>query len=76
MTDVVIVAALRTAVGSFNGSLAKMPAADLGAHVIRALLAKTGLKGEQISEVILGQVLAAGVGQNPATTSQWTPSSL
>jgi acetyl-CoA C-acetyltransferase len=66
MTDVVIVAALRTAVGSFNGTLAKIPAADLGAHVIKALLAKTGLKGEQISEVILGQVLAAGVGQNPA----------
>ncbi len=66
MTDVVIVAALRTAVGSFNGTLAKIPAADLGAHVIKALLAKTGLAGEQISEVILGQVLAAGVGQNPA----------
>jgi acetyl-CoA C-acetyltransferase len=66
MTDVVIVAALRTAVGSFNGTLAKIPAADLGAHVIKALLAKTGLKGEQISEVILGQVLTAGVGQNPA----------
>lgn len=45
MTDVVIVAALRTAVGSFNGTLAKIPAADLGAHVIKALLAKTGLKG-------------------------------
>jgi len=66
MTDVVIVAALRTAVGSFNGTLAKIPAADLGAHVIKALLAKTGLAGEQISEVILGQVLTAGVGQNPA----------
>jgi acetyl-CoA C-acetyltransferase len=66
MTDVVIVAALRTGVGSFNGTLAKIPAADLGAHVIKALLAKTGLKGEQVSEVILGQVLTAGVGQNPA----------
>jgi acetyl-CoA C-acetyltransferase len=66
MTDVVIVAALRTAVGSFNGTLAKIPAADLGAHVIKALLAKTGLNGHQISEVILGQVLTAGVGQNPA----------
>ncbi len=66
MTDVVIVAALRTAVGSFNGALSKIPAADLGAHVIKGLLAKTGLKPEQISEVILGQVLAAGVGQNPA----------
>jgi acetyl-CoA C-acetyltransferase len=66
MTDVVIVAAARTAVGSFNGALAKISAADLGAHVIKGLLAKTGLKPEQISEVIMGQVLAAGMGQNPA----------
>jgi acetyl-CoA C-acetyltransferase len=66
MDDVVIVAALRTAVGKFGGSIAKVPAADLGAHVIKALLAKTGVKGEQISEVILGQVLTAGCGQNPA----------
>jgi acetyl-CoA C-acetyltransferase len=66
MTDVVIVAAGRTAVGKFGGSLAKISAADLGAHVIRGLLAKTGLKPEQISEVILGQVLTAGVGQNAA----------
>ena len=66
MTDVVIVAAGRTAVGKFGGGLAKIPAADLGAHVIKGLLAKTGLKPEQISEVILGQVLTAGVGQNAA----------
>ena len=66
MTDVVIVAAGRTAVGKFGGALAKFPAADLGAHVIKGLLAKTGLKPEQISEVILGQVLTAGVGQNAA----------
>lgn len=66
MTDVVIVAAGRTAVGKFGGTLAKIPAADLGAHVIRALLARTGVKPEQISEVILGQVLTAGVGQNAA----------
>ncbi len=66
MTDVVIVAAGRTAVGKFGGTLAKIPAADLGAHVIKGLLAKTGLKPEQISEVILGQVLTAGVGQNAA----------
>jgi acetyl-CoA C-acetyltransferase len=66
MSDVVIVAAARTAVGSFNGALAKYPAADLGAHVIKALLAQTGIKPDQISEVILGQVLTAGVGQNPA----------
>jgi acetyl-CoA C-acetyltransferase len=66
MNDVVIVAAGRTAVGSFNGSLAKLPAAELGAHVIRHLLARTGIKGEQVSEVILGQVLTGGAGQNPA----------
>jgi acetyl-CoA C-acetyltransferase len=66
MTDVVIVAAGRTAIGKFGGALAKFPAADLGAHVIKGLLAKTGLKPEQISEVILGQVLTAGVGQNAA----------
>ncbi len=66
MTDVVIVAAGRTAVGKFGGTLAKISASDLGAHVIKGLLAKTGLKPEQISEVILGQVLAAGVGQNAA----------
>ncbi|MBR7800629.1 acetyl-CoA C-acetyltransferase [Undibacterium fentianense] len=66
MQEVVIVAAGRTAVGKFGGSLAKVAASDLGAHVIKALLAKTGLSGEAISEVILGQVLTAGVGQNAA----------
>lgn len=66
MTDVVIVAAGRTAIGKFSGALAHVPAAELGAHVIRSLMAKTGLKGEQISEVIMGQVLAAGTGQNGA----------
>jgi acetyl-CoA C-acetyltransferase len=66
MEDVVIVAALRTAVGKFGGSIAKIPASDLGAQVIKALLAKTGIKNDQVSEVILGQVLTAGVGQNPA----------
>jgi acetyl-CoA C-acetyltransferase len=66
MDDVVIVAAGRTAVGKFGGALSKIPASDLGAHVIKNLLAKTGIKPEQISEVILGQVLTAGVGQNPA----------
>jgi len=66
MDDVVIVGALRTAVGKFGGSLAKISAADLGAHVIKGLLAKTGIKPEAVSEVILGQVLTAGVGQNPA----------
>ncbi|MEP7208550.1 MAG: acetyl-CoA C-acetyltransferase [Casimicrobiaceae bacterium] len=66
MTDIVITHALRTAVGKFGGSLAKMPAPELGATVIRALLAQSGIAGEQISEVILGQVLTAGSGQNPA----------
>ena len=66
MDDIVIVAAGRTAVGKFGGALAKTPAADLGAHVIKCLLARTGIKGEEISEVIMGQVLTAGCGQNPA----------
>ena len=66
MNDVVITAALRSAVGKFGGSIAKVPAADLGAQIIRALLSRTDVKPAQISEVILGQVLTAGVGQNPA----------
>jgi len=64
--DIVIVAAARTAVGKFGGTLAKTPAADLGAIVLQDLLRRTGLQGDQISEVILGQVLQAGCGQNPA----------
>lgn len=66
MHDVVIVAAGRTAVGKFGGSLSKIAASDLGAHVIKALLAKTGINGDLVNEVILGQVLTAGVGQNAA----------
>ena len=66
MTDIVIVAAARTAVGKFGGTLAKTPASELGAVVIKDLLRRTGLSGDQISEVILGQVLTAGCGQNPA----------
>ena len=66
MTDIVIVAATRTAIGKFGGALAKIPAPELGATVIRELLARAKLKPDQISEVILGQVLAAGSGQNPA----------
>ena len=65
-TDIVIVAAARTAVGKFGGSLAKIPASELGATVLKALLERSKLTGEQISEVILGQVLQAGTGQNPA----------
>jgi acetyl-CoA C-acetyltransferase len=66
MNDVVITAALRTAVGKFSGSIAKISAADLGAQVIKALLFGSGVKPEQVSEVILGQALTAGCGQNPA----------
>ncbi|MCW3478076.1 acetyl-CoA C-acetyltransferase [Neisseriaceae bacterium JH1-16] len=66
MQDVVIVAARRTAIGNFGGSLAKIPAPELGATVIKALLEDTGIAPEQVSEVILGQVLTAGSGQNPA----------
>ncbi|MBX8522879.1 acetyl-CoA C-acetyltransferase [Pseudomonas cichorii] len=66
MQDVVIVAATRTAVGSFQGSLASIPAVELGAAVIRQLLTQTGVDGGQIDEVIMGQVLTAGAGQNPA----------
>jgi acetyl-CoA C-acetyltransferase len=66
MNDVVITAALRSAVGKFNGSIAKVAAADLGAQIIKALLARSGVAANQISEVIMGQALLAGVGQNPA----------
>ncbi|WP_456024687.1 acetyl-CoA C-acetyltransferase [Pseudomonas protegens] len=69
MQDVVIVAATRTAIGSFQGSLASVSAVDLGAAVIRQLLEQTGLDGVQVDEVIMGQVLTAGAGQNPARQS-------
>jgi len=66
MEDIVIVSATRTAVGKFGGSLARIAAPELGAAVIKDLLARTGVGADQIGEVIMGQVLAAGVGQNPA----------
>ena len=66
MQDVVIVAATRTAIGSFQGALANVPAVELGATVIRALLEKTGIDPAQVDEVILGHVLTAGAGQNTA----------
>ncbi len=69
MRDVVIVAAGRTAVGAFNGSLAGVKASDLGATVLKGLLEQTKIDPAQIDEVILGQVLAAGCGQNPARQS-------
>ena len=66
MKEVVIVAARRTAVGAFGGSLAGIPASDLGALVIKDILSSTGVAPDQVDEVLLGQVLTAGVGQNPA----------
>ncbi|MGF6488310.1 acetyl-CoA C-acetyltransferase [Pseudomonas frederiksbergensis] len=66
MNEVVIIAATRTAIGSFQGSLSAIPATELGAAVIRRLLEQTGIDAAQIDEVILGQVLTAGSGQNPA----------
>ena len=66
MDDVVIVAALRTGVGKFGGTIGKIPATELGAKVISALLAESGVNPDLISEVLMGQVLAAAAGQNPA----------
>ena len=66
MRDVVIVAAKRTAVGSFGGGLSSLSADQLGSAVIKALLAETGVAADQVNEVVLGQVLTAGCGQNPA----------
>jgi acetyl-CoA C-acetyltransferase len=66
MEEVVIVDAVRTAIGKFGGTLADIPASKLGAHVIAALLQRTGVDAARVSEVIMGQVLTAGVGQNPA----------
>jgi len=66
MQEAVIVAAARSPVGSFGGSLASLPASEIGAQVIRGALASVGLAPDQVDEVILGQVLTAGTGQNPA----------
>jgi acetyl-CoA C-acetyltransferase len=66
MTNVVIVSAARTAVGSFNGAFAATPAHDLGAAMIEAVVARAGIDKAEVSETILGQVLTAGQGQNPA----------
>ena len=66
MTNIVIASAARTAVGSFNGSFANTPAHDLGAAAIKAALARAGVEAAEVSETILGQVLTAGQGQNPA----------
>ena len=66
MTNVIIASAARTAVGSFNGSFAATPAHDLGATVLEAVVARAGIEKSEVSETILGQVLTAGQGQNPA----------
>jgi acetyl-CoA C-acetyltransferase len=66
MTNIVIASAARTAVGSFNGAFANIPAHELGAAAIKAALERAGVAGEEVSETILGQVLTAGQGQNPA----------
>ena len=66
MEDIFIVGAARTPIGKFGGALAKTPAAELGALVIRRVLERAGVPAEQVSEVVMGQVLTAGVGQNPA----------
>ncbi|MBQ0131764.1 MAG: acetyl-CoA C-acyltransferase, partial [Comamonas sp.] len=66
MEDIVIVSAVRTAVGKFGGSLAKVPAVDLGATVIKEALQRANVPLDQVGEVIMGQVLTAGAGQNPA----------
>ncbi|MGB8484722.1 MAG: acetyl-CoA C-acetyltransferase, partial [Xanthobacteraceae bacterium] len=66
MTDIIIASAARTPVGSFNGAFANLPAHDLGAVAIKAALERANLTGKEVDEVILGQVLTAGQGQNPA----------
>src|SRR3546814_9466675 len=66
MTDIVITAAKRTPVGSFLGAFAATPAHELGRVAIEAAMAQAGITGEDVSEVIMGQVLTAGQGQNPA----------
>ena len=65
-TEVVIVSAVRTAIGSFSGSLKNISAPELGAIVIKGALEKAGVKPEQVDEIIMGNVLQAGLGQNPA----------
>src|SRR5690606_20936445 len=64
--DIVIVSAARTPVGSFNGTLAPLSAAELGTVAIRAALERAGVAGADVSEVVMGHVLTAGAGQNPA----------
>jgi acetyl-CoA C-acetyltransferase len=69
MEQIVITAALRTAIGNFNGTLANVPAHDLGAHVIKAVMEKSKIKPADVDQVVMGQVLTAAQGQNPARQS-------
>ena len=64
--DIVIVGAARTPVGAFNGALSTLPAHELGKIAIQAAMERAGIEGGQVSEVIMGQILTAGQGQNPA----------
>ena len=66
MPEAVIVAAVRTAIGKFLGSLASLSAVDLGAVVVREAVRRAGLEPEQVDEIIMGNVVSAGLGQNPA----------
>ncbi|VTR19827.1 Acetyl-CoA acetyltransferase [Serratia fonticola] len=66
MESIVIVSAVRTAIGNFNGALAPVSATDLGSLVLREAMVRAGIGGDQVDEVILGNVLQAGLGQNPA----------
>ncbi len=66
MEDAVIVSAVRTPVGSFAGDFKDVPATELGAHAVRAALERAGISGDEVEEVVLGCVLQAGLGQNPA----------
>ena len=71
--DIVIVGAARTAVGNFNGAFSTIPAHDLGSIAIKAVLERAKLDPKQVSEVIIGQILVAGQGQNPARQASSTP---
>ena len=68
--DIVIVSAARTPVGAFNGAFANLPAHELGKTAIQAALERAGVEGDRVSEVIMGQILTAGQGQNPARQEQ------